>query len=1033
MTDFENMYSVRNTKLPKLKSISAITLLTLSAFAVVLVVAVPAHAQSPYQFQEYFTMDANNPTPAINTGWSTLATKSATSTSQALNSSLGLILTAATSSSKSEAGYGIVQNQAQSLSGTVDFVTDMVKFQGTTSNVESDFYLANFKSTTGIPACTHSQSFLHLYVTAAGIPVVDFCTGGSVTTEFTGSATPYAVWVVDQSGGTVSGVYLDTGSGFTEVWTGASLGFTSGYSYIIEETSSTTAVSVSSQFFLETSGDGVTTASIAKGMAYLSRAYDVLYTKSQSPDGIMMAVMRDTATVPIEVVDTTSGKVLQMGEAGATIQPFCPYGGSYQECETINGLLGAVPEPLGTRLLFSNDTFQSAMLSFTISGIEVPNIVLRVNVTANSVISTTYSVKELVYCTSLTSCNGDSVNVYLGKYLLFSGNKQGSIATITESHFGFMSNRYVGRHITEVASQIFSELGFANQSANLMNFVGYYYGGSTTGSLGSYEDYYAPLSGSDTGYSQDYLWSSNAFPDASLPHALPTVNTYPYAYPYASRLTLPCAAPFYAYGSSVLQCGFTYGLNSELSACVSPTNGFPLANYAPPATDALLADHLAHLYGTTNSTNSGIISQLITGAGWDGTGARLKLAWFPNILTCSFVGGINYNFPSYTGYALGVFLGAVSDLYKLTSSSTYLTDAKQSAAVEMGTQINGQGFISGYSGKVELPSSVGGFLSSYIKSSGNYTFSSDQSGPITDLSSALYSRGYFGIQPPEWPGFDPTDTEATGVGVQALLNYNADVATPVTTIVQGSPILPTSTSVTNVPGSGQAAGNIAFNYNMQASDNGSWSYSYPPGTFSNLGTAYTLTGVKSSVTLTKDTVQPEITFSGLLNASANAVQNEVGCASSPCQNGRAAFYAYAKIYNSGGTLLGTNYESIFSSLNYTTTTPLTILVNKTIPFPSLDLGAGTYTVEVGFNTSAYGTEKLVLNPRSQVFSANLIPALPYAESFAGSGNNLGAASDRNTLVLQDNGYSYIFYSDGSCIQEKATTDNVHFTSPEQIT
>ncbi|HKT22803.1 MAG TPA: hypothetical protein VJR06_09385, partial [Nitrososphaerales archaeon] len=59
--------------------------LSISAFVAAIVVSVPAAQAQTYPLADYFTMDANNPTPALQAGWSTFQTSNVGSQAQVLN------------------------------------------------------------------------------------------------------------------------------------------------------------------------------------------------------------------------------------------------------------------------------------------------------------------------------------------------------------------------------------------------------------------------------------------------------------------------------------------------------------------------------------------------------------------------------------------------------------------------------------------------------------------------------------------------------------------------------------------------------------------------------------------------------------------------------------------------------------------------------------------------------------------------------------------------------------------------------------
>lgn len=535
--------------------------------------------------------------------------------------------------------------------------------------------------------------------------------------------------------------------------TAASLPITSGYVYLTSSTDSTSNVLMTSRFLSLTRETPVVDASIGMALAYLARSYQPISSANQNP----MAVMLDVPGPSLATVDTSQSRDTQMaGEPGVTN---IPYWNNIIELPLMECTTNPC-EQLGTRALSLTQYSESMIYTFSqpfnllnvYSGSDPPYLSLIMNETSTTPLSTTYSLEEVYYNTG-----GDNVNVYLGGQEVFSGNQVGHIASITDP-VGTFGARYVARHISRIASNIFAELGYNTEANALGNFMTYY---------GYGQDFYDPLffDGSYN-YSDNYLWQSSTFPDPTTFSHLPASesSTGTGYWPYKSRLTVPAAQYLY-----------TNVLLGQLQAPSGLALNF--AQDVPPEEDALLALHLGWKYdwnAQTDPYGSNAINDLISAMGWDGTGVRTtdKVCTLGPNLGC-----ISFPYKGYPEYDLGVFLTAVSwiesnsyvDLGK--TNSTLVQWGENAIAVALGTQDMYQIENLAPGQYTDMADQVGGFFGGY-QYSPNYQYSDWATGAISDTTTFLSSEGYLQIDPPYDPGYGFTGTESTGLVTQGLIIYD---------------------------------------------------------------------------------------------------------------------------------------------------------------------------------------------------------------------------------------------------------------------
>jgi hypothetical protein len=535
-----------------------------------------------------------------------------------------------------------------------------------------------------------------------------------------------------------------SGTWFDEYTTHSSgLTFSSGYLYDYESTDSALVENMSSQFISATYEVPQMDASIGIGLSYMARAYQPIHSANGKP----MAVMLDVPGPELYTYDETFQNTNFAGQPGVTNDPFDV--GAPEECYT------NPCQWLGTRSLAEWSNGEMLMYTFT-APIYLGNLVLSgppyvsliVNETSSDPLRTTYSVEE-VYYSSLTT-----VQVWLGSTELFVGNQVGHKYTLDVT-VGTFGARYVARHITRVAFNIFGELGYSSQADALANFMSYY---------GYGIDFYDSMFFNRTGtYPNNYLWQDSTFPDTVAYYGLPVeADSTAHVFPYKSRLALEGAQQLY--------------VNVLLGQLSNSAN----MRQVPPEEDGLLALYdlwLTPYFSNSGSQNLQTVGQLISAMGWDGNGVRRQVC----------VSGICAGYPAYPEYDLGVFLTAASFLWATQNNpagcncpnSTVTNWVRQAVSVALGTQDLYSIEVAGQTSKIQLADQVGGFFGGYQYSPA-YEYINWQSGFVTDLTNFLTESGFGALDPPYSPGYGFTGTESSGLVLQGLIIADA-VASPAIT------------------------------------------------------------------------------------------------------------------------------------------------------------------------------------------------------------------------------------------------------------
>lgn len=724
-----------------------------------------------------FSVDALGSSPYNSNQWEVVSSGSY-SASLFSNPQQGLIDSLTPSSGSGQATYGIVTRSAYSFaSQEISIAVQLSKF--TTASIdngyEANLLFGSSLATSGDPWLS-VPNFIRIQisdsVSGSYLKMQKMVNGYSSTLWASGySQYDWVVYALQLSSSGTLNLWVNSynpsssASGqWLEVYTTGSSGlnFNSGYVYLYQSSGTDGQTNtMTSQFASVTYENPVVDASIGMSLAYMARAYQAVPSANSNP----MAVILDVPGPALTTLDLSGNSAFSnfAGQPGVTNTPTYEVtrGGGNLECVT------NPCQPLGTRALSLSSNGESLMYTFAqpynLANLYVaslpPYISIELNETSNNPLSTTYTAEELYYST------GDRVQVWLGNTLLFDGNQVGHITSVIDP-VGTFGERYVARHITRVASNIFNLLGYGSQGSALGNFMTYY---------GYNKDFYdSMVQGKTANYGDSYLWASSTFPDPSTFANLPTTfgSNGGGQFPYQSRLTNGAANTAYL------------SLLSQLSSWPNPTY---YANDVPPEEDGLLALHYLWTYGYGNPNTPGgsnAIDELVSAMGWDGTGTRRSISLL----------GITANYPSYAEYDLAVFLTAVSYLhYTVPSNSTYTKWVQQALNVALGTQDMYQIEVGSPGNYVHMADQVGGWFGGYQYSPA-YMYTNWQSSYISDVTDFLTKTGIFALDPPYSPGYGFTGTESSGLMLLALLVYDSTASNVIQGQILTDPQTPSQTT-----------------------------------------------------------------------------------------------------------------------------------------------------------------------------------------------------------------------------------------------
>lgn len=559
-------------------------------------------------------------------------------------------------------------------------------------------------------------------------------------------------------------VYLNTGTGFQQIYSNPSmnLGFDLGYIYAYTQaTSQSNDVSQSTFAYISawTPDNPVAEGTIDMNVWYLVRHYEQITAGTYQGD----AVILDTNAPPLWA--NVTGGTMYAGMANGQFGQVLSGVVSTSEDSQIIGYLFCDPGNCPNGALSNAENLDA------LTGNEIAYVV--VNETSSQITpSVTYS--TTVYpCNS--GCNGDTYTMYLaGTEIASSGNGMQSYSITVQD--GYPGMRYVVRHITEVTGLLFDELGYSSIGATLTNFVN----GVITacGCSSPYEEFYSPMFPTivnNSALPSNWYDTYNAFPQSGFYNNLPYATSFEipnsggysqWSDPYVSRLSIN-----------------TNSYNVDQNFWLNGVQDLAKGGYSP-STNGLISEYVLNTEGMAGKTE--MINELST-MGWDGIGTSTSVCSqaFYQFTIFKFNSGAPYCYSetAYPTYDTAVFLSAASTIGSYLGNSTMMSQANQAASVLENLLWSGAGNIAGISGSETLWQDVGGEYSAYGVSNqlgsvtqgeaitGGFQYTSNQGGFFSDVSSELQVFGVDGVQPAESPGFEPTATEATGLTAAALLNF----------------------------------------------------------------------------------------------------------------------------------------------------------------------------------------------------------------------------------------------------------------------
>ena len=693
------------------------------------------------------TLESNYPS------WNTYQSGSISSSSLGVNIDAGL--NASLIASSGWADKGLVNSQLLSFPSSGQGET--LSFQ-IMSGQEGRVVLAS-TYTTGSTEIFSTANWLDFCV-CENTPQIKLDSSSNILWS-SGSQSSYAAWSVRiGAGGIGMTAFVNTGTGWTEVYNSATLniGFDYGYLYAFSRSTSTsTSTAMFGYLNVWNPNNPLVEGTLDQNVWYLVRHYE-------SINSFSYAVMLDTSVPPVWMSIPDGTKTADM-YVGMTL------GGLGNECQgnlcnVVQGVLSTNGSTQTDAYLFcyggacSSSSLQSVETGGSLSSPEVAYVTVETSPSLTGG-SENYNVHIESSTTSFT--------LYLGTTQIFADSGSAGSGSYQETvAYGLPGLRYVSRHVTPVSGMLFQELGYNMSSNNwaspLENFMPAVVSACSGSSscTSPYVEYYTPMFPSMAGslasnwYYQGNPWPGNQF-YADLPDAQGTTFGFPvfgnqWSDPYISRMSLT-APP--ALGGSL--CAILLNAVTGISCNAQSLwiNGVQQHGYDP--TSLALRAMLAAEQGQSAST----VESLLASTGWDGLGLSKEVSFF----------GVPYTQTAYATYETATFLAAASAVGNIEGSSVYSSWAAQAAGVLETALWSGEGHITGNANPVTLWQYAGGEMSAYNPSAAVLTYTSNQGGTFGAISTALQQIGYQGVQQAESPGFEPVATEATALSAVALLDY----------------------------------------------------------------------------------------------------------------------------------------------------------------------------------------------------------------------------------------------------------------------
>ena len=630
-------------------------------------------------------------------------------------------------------------------------------------------------------------------------------------TGYNGGQIWYSSWAVEIVSGTLM-VYIDSGSGFQLLYDNADFnyGFTTGYLYMLGDTQSTTAGTVSFAYLSTwTSNSPVAEGTFDMNMWYLIRHYETITAGTYAGD----AVELDTSAPPLWMSLSNGGDMyagMAVGSSDCVIS-------DCQVSDLVN-MSNARTQILDYTFCEGASAFATGSCNYAASQAVLGNILpfvlayVQVNQTSDQYNTTVYYKVNVTSPAFVWPGGISSYCFYFGNTKIAcptSGTASSTTMTFAEP-FGVPGMRYVSRHITEVVGLLLKELGYGASPVDwadpLLNFMNGIYSSCQNQTSfacpkgASYEEYYSPMFPSVVNSSlllSDWYATAYAFPPSAYyqvqpsgrldTFVLPGQTVAQWSDPYISRMSLlaPAQDTIGLTGQDLF--GVCYnGTAPQTTAQQCWTNDLQTVGYDPTEL-ALRAEYTVNIGGSATTALN-----LLNQVGWNGVGGslteRIGVASPSNGLKYSMM-IVPYTQTAYATYETAAILSAASSVAQYTSSASALAMANQAAAVLEGNLWSGTGCIAGGSPHTSwLWSFTGGEQSAYLPNglawtgyggdTYSYCYYSNQGGVFGEVSHILQNLGYGGVQPAESPGSEPSATESTGLSAAALMNFIAADFTP---------------------------------------------------------------------------------------------------------------------------------------------------------------------------------------------------------------------------------------------------------------
>jgi hypothetical protein len=287
------------------------------------------------------------------------------------------------------------------------------------------------------------------------------------------------------------------------------------------------------------------------------------------------------------------------------------------------------------------------------------------------------------------------MELYLDNEILWSGSGSGwTIGPITNTNYGWFTTRYVVRHGTKIAANMYYRLGQTAKANSLVN---------TWGASGYSLDIYDPMweysntypdyiDDPITGHTKQWLATSVVFPDPEIWGNIPWYHSpegsgVPYRsqlHLFASRnimLMLTCP-PWTPDQANWWELGFTCKLNWAM--------------------------HLMNKYGTSDPSKLAEAKLIIDSVPWNGLGINSECNyWMGQLIRL-------WPYSCYVTYLTAMYLRTLTKYYMLTGDSFYAQRADKVAGIILSVQVKPGEKIKVNDGtsirQIWRPDHTGGFL-----------------------------------------------------------------------------------------------------------------------------------------------------------------------------------------------------------------------------------------------------------------------------------------------------------------------------------